>query len=194
MITLPSAQVLASVGWPLTVWTQARQVTTLLGWSAMSGDEVAPNVFFATLRAAGRDVEAAQFLGLSLPRYEAVAWAARALANHLTPEPEDAEAMRAVHDWLREPSDPLRRAAAATADTIREATPAKLCATAVSLSGGSLTPVGDPPIPAPRHATGILAAAAVLAAAFATAGPEINLAEALDLGAAIAAHSTGALS
>jgi hypothetical protein len=57
------------------------------------------------------------------------------------------------------------------------------------LSGGSLTPVDAPPIAAPRHATGLLAAAAVLAAAFATTDPTGNLANALDLGGAIAARA-----
>jgi hypothetical protein len=155
----------------------------------MTGDEAAPDIFFTALRISGRDVEAAQFLGLSLPRYEAIAWAARALGSHSTSEPADAEAVRAIHHWLHEPSDPKRRVAGSAAEAIREATPAKLCATAVWLSGGSLTPVDAPPIAAPRHATGLLAAAAVLAAAFATTDPTGNLANALDLGGAIAARA-----
>jgi hypothetical protein len=165
-------------------------VTKLLGWPAISGDDAAPEVFFAALRAAGRDVEAAQFLGLSLPRYEAVAWAAHVLAKQSAQGPAEAKAIQAVRDWLREPSDLMRRAAAAAGEQIGEAAPAKLCATAVSLSGGSLTPVDAPPIPAPRHATGMLAAAAVLASAFTTPDARINLAAALDLGASIAADAT----
>lgn len=183
-------RLLDSLAWPSTVWTQARQVTALLDWPALPGDDAAPAAFFVALRAAGREVEAAQFLGLALPRYEAVAWSARALTGYVERESPDGAALRAVHDWLRAPSDALRRMAARVAEPIREATPAKLCATAVLLSGGSLTPVDAPPVPAPRHATGMLAAAAILAAVFASENPASHLAYALDLGAAIAAHAT----
>jgi hypothetical protein len=177
-------------GWPLTVWTQARQVTKFLGWPAMPGDDAAPYAFFAALRAGSREVEAAQFLGLSLPRYEAVAWAARVLAAYPVSDRANVEAMRAVHRWLLEPTDALRRAAMVATYPLRGASPARLCATAVFLSGGSTMPAGATPTPAPRHTTGMLAAAAILAATSQSDRPAVDLAEALDLGAAIAAQHT----
>jgi len=179
-----------AANWPLTVWTQARQVTRLLDWPVMAGDEAPPDAFFAALRTARREVEAAQFLGVSLPRYEAVAWAARVLAAYPVSDRANVEAMRAVHRWLLEPSDALRRASLVTTYPIRGATPARLCATAVFLSGGSTMPAGATPMPAPRHTTGMLAAAAVLAATLKSDRPATDLAEALDLGAAIAAQAT----
>jgi hypothetical protein len=183
----------APVAWPVTVWSEARQVTRLLGWPSMPGDHDAPHHFFAGLRAAGRDVEAAQFLSLSLPRYEAIAWAARSLADQPPSDRQDRRAMSAIFDWLHTPSDATRRAAWAAAEVIDEATPAKLCATAVFLSGGSITPTEEASIPALRHSTGTLAAGAVLVAAFAADDPAARLGTTLDLGAAIAAQATEAI-
>jgi hypothetical protein len=187
---LPPAPGPPSVAWPITVWSEARQVTGLLGWPVTQGDDDSPHRFFEALRATGRNVEAAQFLGLSLPRYEAIVWAARALTGHPSPTPDDRRAMDAISEWLRTPSDGARRAAWSAAEPIDEATPAKLCATAVFLSGGSIAPTDEAPIPAPRHSTGALAAGAVLAAAFAAEDPAAQLSAALDLGAAIAAQAT----
>ena len=185
-----SVGLVPAANWPLIVWTQARQVTRLLEWPAMPGDEAPPDAFFAALRADRREVEAAQFLGVSLPRYEAVAWAARVLMAYPISDRANVEAMRAVRRWLLEPCDALRRASLVATYPIRGATPSRLCATAVFLSGGSTMPAGATPMPAPRHTTGMLAAAAVLAATLRSDRPALDLAEALDLGAAIAAQAT----
>jgi hypothetical protein len=176
-MTDSSALAPAAVDWPAMIWSQARQVTALLGWPAMPGDEAVPSRFFA-----------AQFLGLSLPRYEAVAWAARVLGDRRLSRGAEGATMGAVLAWLREPTDAARRAAATAAESIDDPSPAKLCATAVFLSGGSITPPDQEPIPAARHGTGLLTAGAILIASYASDDPAAFLAAALDAGAGIAAQ------
>ncbi|MDF0487862.1 hypothetical protein PX554_06950 [Sphingomonas sp. H39-1-10] len=176
--------------WPNTVWSAAWQITALLDWPRAPGDGVSPPRFFAGLRAAGHDIEAAQFLGLALPRYEAVAWAARVVTSYPLTSSAEARTMRAVEDWLREPSDALRRLAAEVSTEIRNVTPARLCAAAAFMSGGSVYPVGERPVPTPRQTTGKLVAGAILTAVYQTDEPAGHLDAALNLGAAIAAQAT----
>jgi len=171
--------------WPLTMWSDARQICAVLRWPRMLGDDEPPDRFFRDLRAQGRDSEATLFLGQALPRFEAVLWAAGAITTSRTTV--DAKAMAAVHGWLREPSDRHRRIAGLCAQAIRGTSAARLCAQAVFVAGGSLMSPDKPAIAAPKDATGRLAAAAVLAAAADSHIRSIVLARALDHGSLLAA-------
>ncbi|WP_157134723.1 DUF6931 family protein [Sphingomonas sp. PAMC 26605] len=186
LATTPS--VLAN--WPKTIWSEAWQITKLLDRPRIAGDDVSPARFFAALRVAGHDLEAAQFLGVALPRYEAVAWAMRVVTVYPQTSVADVRTLQAVEAWLREPSDALRRTAAEVGAEITTITPARLCAEATFMSGGSVYPIGERPVPTPRHTTGRLAAGAVLTAVYATSDPAAHLDTALNWGAAIAAQPT----
>jgi hypothetical protein len=153
-----------SGGWHGSVWTEAGQVRALLGWSpAADLDPLPLDACFARLRGRRAAAEAACFLGVALPRYEAVLWAARGVHDLVAaPEPE---ATAAVTAWLREPTEPRRRAVEPVARAMRRPTPERLCAWAAFMAGGSVAPLGSPPHLAPPDATGRFAAAAVIAAA-----------------------------
>ncbi|KQM48154.1 MAG: hypothetical protein EOP67_01470 [Sphingomonas sp.] len=149
--------------WHGSVWTEAGQVRLLLEWPAGADDRLAPDDCFARLRARRRGADAASFLAVAMPRYEAVLWAARGVYD-LVRQP-DADAMATVTAWLRDPSEARRRDAEAIARTMRTPTPERLCAWAAFMAGGSVAPEGSAPFLAPRDATGRFAAAAVILAA-----------------------------
>jgi hypothetical protein len=177
--------------WKHVRWTEARQVTDLLGWPAEPGDKarVAPEVFFKDLIEAGRLTDAAFFLGQALPRFETVAWAARAVRD-LAPEPTlpeaEVDALRAALLWVQDPSDARRRASFEAAGKVREACPARIAALAVYFSGGSITPDEAPQTQPPKEMAGRLAAGAVLLAAAKSGQMQAALTRALGDGARIA--------
>jgi hypothetical protein len=173
--------------WPEVVWTEAWQVTKLQGEPRREGDDQPPARFFEMLRNSGEDVEAAHFLASALPRLRAIEWL-RGVIARLAPD-ANASTLAAVDAWLREPSDALRRAAFDTALPLPPEDPAKICATAVFFSGGSLGPEDAQSLPPPKTGTGQLAAAGILHCVFSTAGPPVALAKALDLGSAIATRT-----
>jgi hypothetical protein len=173
--------------WKQVKWTEAGQVAANLGWPPSARDAETPEAMFDRLRHDGRDDEAAMFLGQALPRFEVVAWAARAVRD-LAPDglAPDAEAMKATLLWLQDPSDARRRAAFDAAEAAGGASPQRLCALAVFFSGGSLAPADQRPLPAPADAAGKFAAGAVLTAATWSGRREEGLRAALVLGDALA--------
>jgi hypothetical protein len=173
--------------WTQVRWTEAGQVTALLGWPRSAEDAKAPEVFFDDLRAQGRDDEAAMFLGQALPRFEVVSWAARTVRD-LTPveRSPDGDALKAALLWLQDPSEIRRRAAFDAAQLAGDTAPQRLCALAVFFSGGSLAPENLQPVPAPKEVAGRFAAGAVLAAASASGRRTEALEQALKLGEALA--------
>lgn len=152
-----------SARWHGSVWTEAGQVRSLLGWPGGGDDPLAPDECFARLRARRRGADAVCFLAVAMPRYEAVLWAVRSVYD-LVCQP-DANALAAVTAWLQDPSEARRRDAEAIARAMRTPTPERLCAWAAFLAGGSVAPKGSAPFLAPRDATGRFAAAAVILAA-----------------------------
>lgn len=173
--------------WPQTVWSEARQVNSLNGWQEMKDDDRPPSAFFRALREAGRDHEAALFLAQALPRYEAVAWAARVIAR--LPEaqsPKLRAAHAAVQTWLAEPSEANRRAAGDHAGPTDPPAPATLCALAAFHAGGSVAPKELPAAPSPRGSTGRFAGAAVIAATALAPDASQQLKRALDDGEQLA--------
>jgi hypothetical protein len=171
--------------WKEVVWTEAWQVTGPLERPRADGDDAPPELYFAALRHAGEDVDAARFLASALPRFRAVQWLRQTIA--LLAMDADASTLAVVDEWLREPTDALRRQAFDVALPLFPDDPAKICATALLLSGGSLAPAGAPSLPPPKTGTGQIAAAGILQCAFASADPAMALGQALDLGDAIAA-------
>lgn len=180
--------------WRQVKWTEAVQVTALLDWPEPEPDEgrQPPEAFFDGLREAGRLHEAAMFLGVALPRFDAVAWAARTVrdARQSAPQkPAEQGALRAALLWLQDSSDGRRRAAYAAAEEAGRQSPERFVALAVFLSGGSIAPEDVQPIPAPRDAAGRMAAGAVIAA---VGRDRERLAQALAAGDAIAGEGARA--
>lgn len=176
--------------WSQVKWTEAGQVAELLGWKDDLGEDAraAPDAFFAKLREAGRDQDAAYFLGQALPRYEAVVWAARVVRDLAPAAARDSDALNATLNWVADPSEGLRRAAYEAATAADTGSPARMAALAVFFSGGSMAPEGQAAVPAPRATGGKLGAAAVLMATIQSEDKKKSLAWALDQGADIAAN------
>jgi hypothetical protein len=176
--------------WTRVKWTEARQVTSLLGWSARAGDpagESRPDRYFADLRHLGRVAEAAEFLAQALPRWEAIAWAARCVRDVARPpRGPDADALKAALLWVQDPTEERRRAAEAAAGGCAPESPARMAALAAFYSGGSVAPAEAEALPASRDAAGRFAAGAVLVAAAAAPDMDAALDACLDAGAAIA--------
>ncbi len=185
------------MSWKRVKWTEAGQVAALLDEEADLGEDAraAPSDYFAKLRANGQLNDAAFFLGQALPRFETVAWAARAVRD-LRETPlkagADADAMKATLLWIQDPSDARRRAAFEAAGRINRASAERLVALAAFFSGGSITPVDVAPVQAPKEAAGRFSAGAVLLAAAASKDMTGALNRALDAGAVMAEEGAGA--
>ncbi len=176
--------------WPIVRWTQARQLVRLLDAKAAAPAEaIVPSAWFATLVAAGQLDDAAEFLGVALPRFECVAWAMQAITampRADTAAAGDADAARAVKAWLDNPDDDHRRAAHAAAEAADEASPEHLLGLAVFMSGGSIAPADLDAVNPEPDICGRMAAAAVITAAYATEDPATALSQALAAGDKIA--------
>jgi hypothetical protein len=174
--------------WTQVKWTEAGQVTSVLGWPASRDDGKAPEEMFDALREAGRDDEAAMFLGQALPRYEAVAWAARSVRDLVPADPGagEGDALRAALLWLQDPSEARRRAAFEASQRAADASPQRLCALAVFFSGGSMAPETLQPVPPPKDVAGKFAAGAVLLAASGSGDRAEALTKAFGLGDSLA--------
>ncbi len=177
--------------WKHVKWTEAGQLTSLLGWPASEHDRQDPESFFDGLRAEGRDHEAAMFLGQALPRFEVVRWAAQSVRDLSPPDtpPPDADALKAAFLWLQDPSENRRRAAFEAASVADDQSPQRLCALAVFFSGGSLVPENLQPVLAPKETAGKFAAGAVLSAAARSPDRRQALDAAFVLGEAFASGS-----
>ncbi|MDR3509166.1 MAG: hypothetical protein P4L64_14830 [Caulobacteraceae bacterium] len=171
-------------------WTEARQVVRLLGWPQGDGPDPSkpPSHYFEGLRRADRLADAAKFLGMALPRWETVAWAARVLreVGERNPGSPEADTLKAVMLWIQDPTEARRRATYDAAQGADVASPERLAAMAVFYSGGSVAPPDCEPLPAPRDAAGRFSAGAVLAAAARTQDPVMALNRGLDLGTTLA--------
>jgi hypothetical protein len=178
--------------WTRVKWSEARQITRLLAWEPSPGDpdgSALPQLYFEALRAAGRGVDAADFLGQALPRWETVAWAARAvrdLTDATAGKPANAAALKAALLWVQDPTESRRRAAFEAAEAAPATSAERFAALAAFFSGGSIAPADCDPLPAARDAAGRFAAGAVLLAAFSATDPASALGHCLDSGAALA--------
>jgi hypothetical protein len=179
--------------WTKVKWSEAAQVA-----EAMELDEehlpkagLDPQSYFSQLVEAGDLEQAVTFLGHALPRYEAVAWAARLLerdSHRKKLRRCDQQTLDRVLRWLDDPSDEFRREAFEASEDATADGAERLLAMSVFLSGGSIAPVDLPAVTAPQALCGRLAAAAVVVAAHRTDDPAEALKDALTSGGRIAAH------
>ena len=179
--------------WSRVSWTEAGQVTRVLGWKESAETEaLPPGAYFDRLKSEDRLADAVCFLAQSLRRFDAVTWAVRFVRDcEPVPDPETAEgnALKAALLWLQDPSDERRRIAFAAARAAKGAE--ALAAMAVFFSGGSVAPPHCEALPAPPDTAGRLAAAAVRLACVRTRNPEDALHSALAAGEKIACDNDG---
>lgn len=129
-----------------------------------------PRGFLETLGAHGQHASALSFLAHALPPREAVWWGCLCLrqASAVPPPAAEAEVLKAVAEWVLDPTEERRRAAAALAEAAGVGSPPGCLATAVAWTGGSLGPA-NPKVPAvppgPDLPAKAVAGAALLASA-----------------------------
>lgn len=180
--------------WTRVKWSEAGQVLDLLNTPEDERGAEAPGppeAYFAALRRDGRRADAADFLGQALPRFEAVAWAAQTVRDAAPQAPSStpqARALRAALFWVQDPSETRRRAAFEAASACDPKGPEAMAAYAAFFSGGSMAPAELQAVPAPKHATGRLAAGAVKMATLTLDKDGAALDRALDAGATLAAE------
>lgn len=186
------------MAWNQVRWTEAHQIVSAMGDpdATLPDPGIAPEQHYRATRDGGDRLAAVRFLGHALPRFEALAWAARVLDEQAASTPltrADRQALEHSLRWLGEPTDAARRAAMDAADAAGERAPERMLATAVFFSGGSISAPDLPPVmPAPELAGRLAAVAVTLAAARAGDGVAV-LDRALDLGERVAADGVEAL-
>lgn len=130
-----------------------------------SAPAAAPAAHCAALAAAEAYPEAVKFLAFALPKREALWWACGCVRAAVG----DSPALAATEKYVQTPTDANRRDAMTAGEVLGFDHPAGAVAAAAFFSGGSVTPLGSPPVPPADNLTPILAGTAVVLAA---AGPE----------------------
>jgi hypothetical protein len=131
--------------------------------------EVSPPDFLARLMGQELYHDAIRLLAFGLPKREAVWWAyycAKQAYGDTAPPPVEA-VLAATETWVREPTDPNRRAAFDLAEKAGFDNPASCAAMAAFFSGGSISPEGQPEVQdqanvTPKAASGGIILAGVL--------------------------------
>src|SRR5688572_20387384 len=102
--------------------------------------------YLELLTARGLHSDAVTFLAHAMPRREAIwwAWACARRAAGEQPEPTVQAALQATEQWIAQPSEEHRRAAAAAAERADFGTPAGCAGLAAFFSGGSIAPPNLP--------------------------------------------------
>jgi hypothetical protein len=112
--------------------------------------EAPPLAFLRSLASGPTPNDAIGFCAYLLPRREAVWWASQCVRSLIgTPTEEDAIALEAAEDWIREPEEPRRRAALQIGLNASRRAASTWVALAAAWSGGSIviSESGGPPAP-----------------------------------------------
>ena len=109
-------------------------------------------------------LEAAKFVAHALPKREAVWWACMCAAYTApTDLPElDRTARELAENWVRQPTDKVRREAWAKAEASNFDSPEAWAAVAAFWSGDSMAPEGQTAVPPPPHLCGTAVAGAIM--------------------------------
>jgi uncharacterized protein DUF6931 len=164
--------------------------------TAIDGCGTVPSAL-AALENGGFHLEAARLVAHALPKREAVWWACMC-AVHTAPvtlAEVDRKAREAAEIWVRQQTEPARRAAMAFAQATSFGTPEVWAAVAAFWSGDSMAPEGQPAVPPAPHLTGTAVAGAIALSAVRgdVSRRSIRLQRFLESGRNIAAGGPGRL-
>jgi hypothetical protein len=122
----------------------------------------------AALERAGLLIEATRLVAHALPAREAVWWAC-ACSRHTAASGADraveSKLLEAAEEWVRRPTDDLRRAAMKEAEAAGFKSPEAWAAVAAFWSGDSMSPPEAPKVPPEPHFTGLAVAGSIALAA-----------------------------
>ena len=191
-------EVQTAVEWGAVRLTEARQVAALMGVDVddRPSADVSVRTHYDALRAGNRRSAALQYLGHALPRLEAIAWAARIVADAAAADPPSRRARHALDvalRWLEDPTEAHRRAAGAAAEAISQPVAERLLASAVFFSGGSIVAASASPVVPPDHVAARYAVSAIDEATRRASDHVAALETALALGERIAERGMSAL-
>ncbi len=151
--------------WATVHWSRARQITDLIGikGAGAPASGISPASYYADLLANARQGDAVTFLALALPRYEVIRWTTDVMARfgNADRDLDDMRAFEVARQWVRSPSEALRRQCQDLAETMEDMTPEKILLLAIFFSGGSIAPDGQTPVHPKEDVTGHLAGAAI---------------------------------
>ena len=169
--------------WIRSTWTNAGQIAAVIDPDDAQEDAAGATLhtWHARLVGEGELGTALEFMAHAMSRYDCVAWAARAAIATGIIDRTDSLFVK-VLQWIDNPQDDLRRAAGAAAEAVSQDSPAKLLCMAVWFSGGSLTPEELSPVQPPADICARMAAASLLAGAYALVDPDTVLGEILEIG------------
>ncbi|QCB43226.1 hypothetical protein E5673_14170 [Sphingomonas sp. PAMC26645] len=184
--------------WGAVRLTEARQVAELMGVDPDDRPpaDVGVQAHYDALRSSNLRSASLQYLGHALPRLEAIAWAARIVADTAAtspPPPRARHALDVALRWLEEPSEAHRRAAGEAAEAISQPVAERLLASAVFFSGGSIVAPNASPVVPPDHVAARYAVGAIDEATRRTNDPVAALETAMALGERIAERGMAAL-
>ena len=185
------AEAQTAAGWGAVRLTEARQVAALMGVDVDNRPlaDVPVRAHYDALRAGNQRSAALQYLGHALPRLEAIAWAARIVADTAAADPPPRRARHALDvalRWLEEPTEAHRRAAGDAAEAISQPVAERLLASAVFFSGGSIVAANAAPVVPPEHVAARYAVGAIDEATRRATDPVAAIETALMLGERIA--------
>ncbi len=174
--------------WTQVTWSTGGQVLEIIGRepediASDSNAALAPDAYCQALIAKGEITKATEFLAHSLPRYEAIVWAAQVL-RRLTPGQDDM--LTAVLRWIDDPNDDDRRAVYARANLLKSGSAKYYLGIAVFYSGGSISEPDLPAVLPPPFFCGKCVYGAIMTAAYATNDSATILRDALRIGESIA--------
>ena len=137
--------------WSAVRLTKARQVAELQGVDelVLPSADIAAIDYYQALRSASERLDAIDFIGHALPRFDLIAWAAHILEESSRKRAlpvRDRQALDHALRWLGEGSDANRRSAFDTAQKASSDSAEKLLALAVFFSGGSISMPDMPPV------------------------------------------------
>ena len=183
--------------WSQVKWTQAGQIADLIDASSEVGDlEASPETGYQVLRTKGDLKLAVRYLAQALPRFEAAAWVTNLLddrSRSTSLGASERQALDRAMRWVEEPTDEYRRATFEAGSRAPADSPERLLASAVFMSGGSISEAELPAVQPAQQVCGQLAAAARLVAAYRSNDPAAALIAACDLGEKVAAEGARAL-
>lgn len=130
---------------------------------ALVQEDSTPSTYLDSLEKQKLYQDALKFLAYKMPVDAGVKWACASVRELQSPERKQQknEPLEASEQWTKTPADQTRWAAKKAADDSKMRGPAKLVATAVFLSGGSIAGPGAPETPPPKYAAQKLIAGSI---------------------------------
>lgn len=185
--------------WTIVLWSAARQIAeeAKLPREIWPDDDMAPQLFFQSLRKKDDPIPALSYMATALPKLEAIEWALHALPEPEQDDPDYARRMLlrdAAFRWVGEPDEENRQAMYELTESSDSAWPETLIGLAIFFSGGSIGPDEVAPITVDPSICGTVISGAMQTAIAAHIKTRPELAsQALDLAEKVATHGREAL-